>query len=236
MPQRRGLALLQVELNTTRPAPRKFRRAGGSERKDVTMNRNLNVSLLGLLVAALSLGGCASQSELPPQVTQDLVTLRDQIVQGKAQVQTTSNAARDLTQRPQAQLEPQINRLTDAINKLESLATNARTQFASTQERTEAYFVHWHQQMQGMSKSLAQQGEARRAQSQASLEELKKRVEALREEFRLSEVSRYLNTDTTSAGVKAVTQQVNAAAAREKDIMSKADAVIAQIDAMRGGR
>jgi DNA repair exonuclease SbcCD ATPase subunit len=194
-----------------------------------------------LLAAGLVVGGCASQAELPPQITQDLVTLRDQLIQGKAQIQTTSNAARDLTQRPQAQIEPQVKRLVDSISELESLATKGRTQFNSADERAQAYFAQWETELQGMNDSLAMKGEARRNESIASLKELKKRVQTLREEFRpfmasLLEVSKYLQTDSTAAGVKAVTPQIKKTLEDEPKLMSKGDAVIAQIDKMRGGK
>jgi hypothetical protein len=196
-----------------------------------------------LLAAAMSLGlaGCASQAELPPQITQNLVELRDQVVQGKAQVQMTCNAARDLTQRPQAQLQPQIDRLIQAIASLDSLATNNRQQFATAVEHANAYFAHWDTQMKGLSDSLAEQGQQRRARSMETFSELKSRTETLKKEFRpfmssLLEVSRYLQTDTTTEGVKIVTQQIKTTLERENSIMAKADSVIAQIDAMRGGK
>jgi hypothetical protein len=195
------------------------------------------------LTAVMSLGlvGCASQTELPPQITQNLVELRDQVVQGKAQMQTTCNAARDLTQRPQAQLQPQIDRLVQAIASLDSLATNNRQQFATAEEHAEAYFIHWDKQMKGLSESLAEKGQERRARSMASFSELKSRTESLKKEFRpfmssLLEVSKYLQTDTTTEGVKTVTQQIKTSLDRENSIMAKADSVIAQIDAMRGGK
>jgi hypothetical protein len=52
----------------------------------------------------------------------------------------------------------------------------------------------------------------------------------------LTEISRYLQTDTTAAGVKAVTPQIKSALGREKTIMAKVDAVIEQLDAIRGGK
>src|SRR3954463_14379477 len=97
-----------------------------------TINRTFGAVLIALLASALT--GCASQTELPPQMTQDLVTMRDQLVQGKAQVQTTCNAARDLTQRPQAQIQPQVEHLVKQIDSLEDLATNHRKNFASADE------------------------------------------------------------------------------------------------------
>jgi outer membrane murein-binding lipoprotein Lpp len=194
-----------------------------------------------VLAGGLALTGCASQAELPPQISNDLGTLRDQLIQGKAQIQTTCNAARDVTQRPQAQIDPQVRKLLASIDSLEQLATEGRTEFNSADQRAQAYFAKWQTELQGMNDSLAMKGEARRAESMASLQELKKRAESLRQDFRpfmssLLEVSKYLQTDTTAAGVKTVTPQINRALDREKGLMTKADAAIAQIDKMRGGK
>jgi hypothetical protein len=134
-----------------------------------------------LALAMFAVVGCAAEkAEMPPQMTQDLVTLRDQLVQGKAQVQTTCNAARDLTQRTQAQLQPQVDRLVQSISNLENLATNGRQQVASADERAQAYFAHWDQELASMSDSLAMQGQERREKSEKSFAELKARTAALK--------------------------------------------------------
>lgn len=200
-----------------------------------------SLTAMFLAVSGLGLVGCASQTELPPQVTESLTDLRDQLIKGKAQVQTMSNAARDLTTRPQASLQPQVDRLRKSIADLEELATNHRKQFASAQERAQEYFAHWDKQMATMSNSMAARGQQRRAESMETFAELKSRTEELKKEFRpfmatLLEISRYLETDTTAAGVKVVTPQIEATLKNEKTIMQRADAVVAQIDAMRGGR
>ncbi|MFA5205858.1 MAG: hypothetical protein WC708_15790 [Lentisphaeria bacterium] len=201
-------------------------------------------TLAALLVAGfglMTLAGCATTAELPPQITQDLGQLRGQLLQGKAQVQTTCNAARDLTQRPQAQLEPQITQLVKAIAGLSDLATNHRQQFTTAEERADAYFAHWDKQMSQLSADLAEEGRERRAESMESFAELKARTQELKKEFRpfmlsLLEVSRYLQTDTTAAGVRVVTPRIKGALEYENAIMAKIDAVVAQIDAMRGGK
>jgi uncharacterized coiled-coil DUF342 family protein len=193
-------------------------------------------------VAVLILTGCAStKTEIPPQMTQDLVNLRDQLVQGKASVQTACNAARDLIQRPQADSKSQVDRLNQAITALERQATNNRTQFATADAHAEAYFAHWNQELHSMSSSLADAGKDRRDASMRSFTELEARVERLKGEFRpfmsqLNEVSRYLQVDTTSEGMKTITPQIKSVLGHENSIMSKADAVIEQIDAMRGGK
>ena len=90
-----------------------------------------------------------------------------------------------------------------------------------------------------MSASLAQVGAERREASMKSFAELQSRVDRLKSEFRplmsqFNEVSRYLQVDGTSEGIKTVTPQIKSALGRENAVRSKADAVIEQIDAMRG--
>jgi len=187
------------------------------------------------------LSGCASQAELPPQVSRNLVDLRDHVVRGKAQVQTTCNAARDLVQRPQADVQPQVDRLLREIEAMRAQAVNSRQQYANAQEEAKAYFAKWDQEMAGMSESMARAGQERRAESMASLESLKSRVAELKAEVApflttLEEVGRYLKLDPTASGVSATKPKVEAVVDREKVIMKKADAVITQIDAMRGGK
>ena len=205
---------------------------------NIKLTKCCRAAALALVVGVLA--GCASKAELPPQMTDELSTLRDNLMQGKSQVQTTTSAARDLIQRPQSNVQPQVDRLVQNITQLENLATNNRQQFASADERSAAYFAHWDQQLAGMSSSMAKAGQERREESMKSHEELKRRVEELRGEFRpfmsrMSEVSKYLKTDATAAGVKSITPQMKDALDREKDVMKKADEVIKQIDAMRAG-
>ena len=206
------------------------------------MKTTLSALMTTGFAAIVMLAGCAStKTELPPQTTQTLATLRDQLVQGKASVQTTCNAARDLIQRPMADSTMQVDRLKQAIAALQAQATNNRQQFASANERAQAYFNHWNDELQGMSYQVAEAGSERREAAMRSFNELQSRVEKLKQEFRpfmaqLDEVSRYLQVDTTSEGMKTITPQIKAVLGHENTIMSKADAVIEQIDAMRGGK
>src|SRR5688572_8658558 len=127
------------------------------------MRFTLTKSFGAAALAMMTLTGCASDNaELPPQMTQNLADLRDNLMQGKGQVQTTTSAARDLIQRPQSNVGPQIDRFVQHVDSLDRLATNNRQQFASADERSQAYFAHWDQQLQGMSRSMAETGEQRR--------------------------------------------------------------------------
>jgi DNA repair exonuclease SbcCD ATPase subunit len=194
-------------------------------------------------LALATLAGCSStnDTQLPPQISGHvaLAQLRNQLVQSKGTLQSTCEAGRDLIERPQADAKSQVDRLTRSIATLDAEATNNRTKFASAEEHAQAYFEHWNQELQNMSASLAEVGTARREASMKSFAELQTRVDRLKSEFRpmmaqFNEVSKYLAVDGTAEGVKTVTPQVKSAVNRENAVRSKADAVIEQIDAMRG--
>ena len=211
-------------------------------RRNLTAPACCTAALFALgLAGTLNIAGCASQAEAPPQVTNNLADLRDQVIRGKAQVQTTSNAARDLVTRPQADTQSQVDRLLREIDTLQTQVAGARKEYATAQQQAQAYFAKWDQEMASMSESMAKAGQQRRAESQASLATLKSKVEDLKSDFspymaNLDEVGRYLKLDPTASGITAARPKINAALDYEKPIMKKADAVIAQIDAMRGGK
>jgi len=178
---------------------------------------------------------------MPPQTHQGLTGLRDQMVSGKAQIQRATDAARDLAQRPLAQIEPQINRLAQEVQALEVMATRARGQYETQRDQTQQYFAQWSTELETMSKQVREAGMERREQSIASLDALEKNVDSLRSTFRpymdaLTESAKYLRTDPTPSGVKSITPRIQEALDVEKALMEKIDAVIAQIDVMRGSR
>jgi outer membrane murein-binding lipoprotein Lpp len=200
-----------------------------------------------VLGCALLLAGCASEpepvtpSEMPPQTQPGLTELRNQMLGGKAQIQRTTDAARDLVQRPLAQIEPQIESLAREVQALEGLATRAGTQYEAQKGRTQTYFETWTAELETMSKEVREAGMQRHEESLASLTALESRVERLRGTFRpymeaLTESAQYLRTDPTPSGVKSITPRMQQALDVEKTLMNEIDAVIAQIDVMRGAR
>jgi hypothetical protein len=206
------------------------------------MNATGNTSFAAIVTGLVFvLAGCATSTEVPPQTQEGLTDLRDQLLTGKAQIQRTTGAARDLTQRPQGQVQPQVERLSREVASLEELATKSRSQFRSQQQQSMQYFAQWDEQLKTMTNSVRDAGEERRADSLATFETLQKQVESLRQGFRpymdaLLESSRYLKTDATAAGVKTITPRLNSAVESENLLMQRIDAVIAQIDAMRGSK
>jgi len=195
----------------------------------------------GLLFSlAVGVAGCVSGYEVPPQTSSDLLSLRAHVIASKAQIQMTSNAARDLVQRPQQNLTAQITALANHIATLDTMASRGREMYAGAELRAADYFVDWDRQLKSMSEQIAKAGQVRREESMASFHTLQLQVLDIRGLFKpymakLLEVQKYLRTDTTAAGIKAVTPSIKNALSREPFIMKKADQIVNQIDKMRGG-
>jgi Na+/phosphate symporter len=200
------------------------------------------VTHIAVSACLLSLLACSSTAiEVPPQTAQGLLDMRSNLVAGKAQIQQTTDAARDLTQRPQAQIEPQINHLVSEVDALNQLATTSREQIQEQQSASNQYFVQWDSQLKTMTDSVRKVGEERRSESMASFETLSDKLTELRSTFRpymdhLTEAAGYLKTDPTAVGVKSITPHIEEALKVEDKLMEEIDAVTAQIDKMRGSK
>ena len=211
------------------------------------MNRNvIRFFLLLLPIILVGVMGCATApkpvvTEVPPPTQQGLGELRDLLLQGKAEIQATSNAARGLTQKTGEVSESSINELDGNINRLETVRARTWGVHQDVQDTAKAYFADWEKQLQTMSGPVAEEGGKRRAASMASFEILKVKGQDLGQVYnpfvaKLLESTRYLNTDRTSEGLKVVAPQINEQLGLEGELMNKINALVSQIDTMKGGR
>jgi hypothetical protein len=193
-------------------------------------------------LAGTALVGCASDPvEIAPQATQQLTTLRDQVIAAKAQIQTTSNAARDLLEQPRQDLTPQTQRLKASVDALNATRAGARQQSAEFQQVTRTYFEKWDDMLKDMSPETAARGKERMSLAKDSVDRLRRDAAAVRAEVNpfmasMNEAMTYLNTDTTAAGLKVVQPQLRAALNREPAILKGLDRLVADIDSIRSGR
>ncbi len=211
------------------------------------MNRKVIRFFLPLLpIILIAVMGCATApkpvvTEVPPPTQQGLGELRDLLLQGKAQIQATSNAARELTQKTGEVSVSSINQLNGEINRLEIVRAKTWGVHTEVQAKAKDYFAEWERQLQTMSGKVAEEGAKRRKASMASFEVLKIKGKELADIYnpyvaKLLESTRYLETDRTSEGLKVVTPQINEQVALEGELMNRINALVAQIDTMKGGK
>jgi hypothetical protein len=196
---------------------------------------------LGLACVALAAAGCASTAELPPKAVAGLLLVRDSLIDNKAQVQKTVAAGRDLIDRPRQDFPDQIRTFKAALLKLNGDAMQTRQLGAGMKARADDYFSNWDEQLRTVSGELAQAGQERRKEGMASFAKLQERVKELRQVFvpfmsDLEATERVLDADPTASGIKSAAPTVRKVLDQEPEILKRADLVIAQIDAVRGGR
>jgi hypothetical protein len=202
--------------------------------------------LLLLPIILLGVMSCATApkpvvTEVPPPTQQGLGELRDLLLQGKAEIQATCNAARALTQKTGEVPQSSIDQLNEAIYKLETVRAKTWGVYQDVQAKAKDYFAEWDSKLQTMSGQVAEQGQKRRAASMTSFEILKLKGSELGDIYnpfvtKLLESGRYLDTDRTSEGLKVVTPQINEQLALEPELTKRIDAMASQIDTMKGGR
>jgi hypothetical protein len=200
--------------------------------------RTLTLAVSGL---ALLTAGCATTTEVPPQAVSQLLGLRNGLIDGKAQIQKTTGAARDLIEHPRQDVQAQVNAFRAQMAQLDKDALQARETAASAQARADDFFANWDKQLQTMSADMAQAGQQRRAESMASFGRLRESLTGVRTQFapfvtELREADRYLQNDATAAGVKVAAPTIQKALGREKGVLKSIDDLIGQIDAVRGGK
>ena len=193
-------------------------------------------ALLGSLVL---LTACATATEVPPETAQELNSLKSSLASGKAQIQRTTSAARELETASSSAIEAHITKLLTEVDALEAIALKSRAQYEAQQAEAKAYFAQWDSQLKTMSESVQKAGQERREKSQKSFDELTAKLKDVKGTFRpymdaLTEAARYLKTDKTATGVKAIQPRINEALNVEGKLMKQIDEVTGQINTMLG--
>jgi hypothetical protein len=210
------------------------------EPKGMTSRRGRRSFLWLLSLVALATG-CASSVEIPPQAVGQLLELRNGLIDGRAQIQKTTGAAKDLVERPRVDVQPQVNAFRAQMSQLSKDALQAREVATSAQTKADDFFANWDKQLQTMSAGMAEAGQQRRVESMQSFQTLRERFTAVRTEFgpfmtNLQEADKYLSSDSTTAGVKVAAPTIRKALDRESDVLRSIDDLIKQIDVVRGGK
>jgi hypothetical protein len=142
---------------------------------------------------------------------------------------------------PRQDVGAQIGAFNSALSKLSDDTAQTRELGAGMKATADDYFAQWDQQLKTISGELAAAGQERHAESKASFARLDESVKALRAAFvpfmnELQATDRFLQADPTASGVEAAAPSLRKALDKEEEVLERADAVIVQIDAVRGGR
>ena len=206
--------------------------------------KTLRLVLSLSLLAPLSLTACTSTggpTEVPVAAQQDLDELRDLLIEGKREIQDTSTAARTLVHKSGDVPTASISKLLSDINQLESVRVKTWAAHARAQANAKEYFADWDRKLQTMTGDVREQGQQRHAASVASFDSLKQKGQQVADVYnpyvnQLLECKRYLDSDNTPQGLQVVRPQLEDQIAKESQLQSMIDGLIAHIEVMRGGK
>jgi len=179
------------------------------------MTTVLKLQLIACTAAVGLLSGCASNSYDKAAATGTaLQTTAAQIYQGNAQLTLVMADLNNLVERPQADLRPQFDKFSDAVNKLQSLASDVNDKATDMQAKGADYFKDWDQQLATI------KNEDVRARSSKRAKEVETKFIALNGSYQeaktafkpfmsdLQDIQTALGNDLTPAGIDAVKKTV----------------------------
>jgi hypothetical protein len=193
--------------------------------------------------AAGILGGCASEKpapkaapvEAPKPQPASLTTIKSEILNTKAQVQTTTEALNNLAGSSTDQAQANYNKFTEEYLKLKAKSEAVSARSADLKARTEAYYSMWNKQSEVDNPELRRQAIQQKADAEKIFSTINTELDLTRSSFQpymsnLKDVGNYLKNNVTPANLKSVADLVTKTNAQAKEVGDHADHIVAEID------
>ena len=169
-----------------------------------------SATLACTLLAAAWVSGCATSGYKQADKTgAGIAEFRDEIVSGKQATDATMKSLSEVAAAANTDPRPAFKQFSKNVANLESTANKIRQRAQSMQEKGQAYFKQWEEQLATVKnpeiRTLAEQ---RKAKLQATFENIRTSTEPLKAKFEpwfsdLKDLERYLSNDLTISGVDA---------------------------------
>ena len=179
------------------------------------MTTVVKLQLITCAAAAVLLSGCLSRSYDKSAATGTaLQATAAQIYQGNAQINLVMASLNNLVERPQADLRPQYDKFSEAVNQLQSLARDVNDKATDMQAKGADYFKDWDQQLATIkNEDIRARSEKRAKEVQAKLFALNGSYQEAKTAFKpfmsdLKDIQTALGNDLTPAGIDAVKKTV----------------------------
>jgi hypothetical protein len=199
-----------------------------------------------LAVPVLSAGmfvGCASDkpakatpvAEAPKPQPASLTTIKSEILNTKAQVQTTTDALNNLAASSPEQAQANYNKFTEEYLKLKAKSDAVSARSADLKGRTEAYYAMWNKQSEVDNPELRRQAIQQKADAEKIFSTINTELDLTRSTFQpymsnLKDIGNYLRNNVTPANLKSVGDLVTKTNAQAKEVGVHADAIVGEID------
>lgn len=202
------------------------------------------LSLAACLAMVIVLAsGCAPKKEpakpaeaaapAPQPVT--LGQMKSELLESKAQVQTTSDSLVKLQKSSTADAQGNYNAFTEQYLKLQAKADSVKTRADDLKAKSAAYHEMWNKQLEVQNPELRRQVVQQKANAEQVYNTISSEMELLRMTFssymaNLKDVGNYLRGNLSPASLQASSDLVAKADSQGKQVNAHLDAIIGAID------
>jgi DNA repair exonuclease SbcCD ATPase subunit len=200
------------------------------------MNRFVKPALL--LAAACFLLPACSQTKVPADLATSLRGVQSDLNSGKSTFVQTTNALKDLRDNRGSNVQPQFAAFNDKLTELESKVGGMQVSREITDDKAQAFFAKWDQQInQIQDQDVAQSARERQQDVMVSFQKLKAKIRTLRDAYRpyysnCVDVRNTLTADMTAQGATIARPAINAAVMQSPQVLNALDDVNKTIDGM----
>jgi predicted nucleic acid-binding Zn-ribbon protein len=202
------------------------------------INHIKSISLLGTALAVTLFSGCATSSgyKQADKTGAGIAEFREEIVIGKQATDATMKSLSDIAASANTDPRPAFEKFSKDVANLESTAAKIRKRAQSMQEKGQAYFKQWEEELAAVNspeiRSLAEQ---RKAKLQETFGSIRKYSEPLKLQFdpwmsNLKDLQKYLGNDLTIAGVEAAKELFTKTTNEGLEVQKSMDALVAELN------
>jgi hypothetical protein len=165
-----------------------------------------------------------------------MLSVKEELAAAKNSISASSTALSDLVNAPQADLKPQYKKFAKAVENVNDHAQSVRDRATDMRAKRDEYVAKWRKELDAISDpELKQRAMARINEAQASFDKISTAGHAAKEAFTpfqadINDLSRYLGSDLTSAGLASVKDLVGKVQSEEAAVQKALDALILEVD------
>ena len=191
----------------------------------------LTIGLTALLASATQ----GSQEQL----AQSIQDVHLETMRTTEQLKATLGALNELTAQKKGDLRPAYNAFCAEIPKTEAAASQTRTRVQWMAGDGRKYFQDWQKTINSISnESMRKKGQKRMDTVKKSYDKVEASLVQAAEKFRpflsdLTDIQKFLATDVTAGGVKAIKSTVSSANSNLQDVDKAAKAALKEMDKMQ---
>jgi len=193
------------------------------------------LALAFLAGLGLNAAGCATQIKRSEGAVVSLTKLTAEIGNADKQLHTTSASLQQVVAQKDGNLKAAYAKFVDEVGNLDSARERVKSIVEDMTARSNEYYKVWEEEIDQLaSAELKARAQERRTQAVEKFGKIKTAGESLRATFlpffqELKDIERYLASDLTSGGVKAITEVITKAEKDGQTTSEKAGTLITEI-------